>query len=271
MTIAFMTWVAPKWPLEQLLTAAIRYGYDGLEPRCGGGQEHGIELSTTKQQRKDIRAQFSDCSLLMPCLATSLRYALAEEAMTNQSIEETKKYLQLASDLGCPNLRVFGGVPPEGMSLDEAKQRLADSLSQCLDTADKCGVNLCLETHDAFSRAAEAGAVVKEVNHPRLGICWDLLHSVRHGESPEESWPYLQGHVYHCHIHDAVWPENNPDETTMTLMGEGKVPHAEAVRLLADSSFEGALSGEWIEAFPPEEILPQAAAELRTYLAQAQV
>lgn len=267
MKIAFMTFVAPEWSLQQHLAAAIRYGYDGLEPRCAAGHQHGVELTTTKRQRREIRAQFADCGVALSCLATSLRYNFPDPAQVAEMVEETKRYLQLAADLGAPNIRVFGGNPPEGdLPRDAAAERVAEALGQCVETADACGVNLCLETHDFFCRAEHAAAVVNAVNHPRLGFNWDMLHTARHGETPEQSWQYLAGRVYHCHVHDYRWNPENPDEIQPALMGEGMVPHAEDIRLLKAAGYQGALSGEWIGDWQAEKILPQAAGELRRWI-----
>ncbi len=269
MTIAFMTFVAPDWTLEQHLTAAIRYGYDGLEPRCAAGHQHGIELTTTKAQRKDLRAQCDDCGVALPCLATSTKYNLPDAERT-EMVEETKKYLQLAADLGAPNLRVFGGnAPDEGVTREQAAARVAEGLAQCVKTAASCGVNLCLETHDYFCRAEHAAAVVDAVNHPRLGFNWDFLHSARASETPEQSWQHVAGRVYHCHVHDYTWPPENGEDLQKAYMGEGMVPHAEDLRLLKSVGYEGALSGEWIGDYPAEEILPQAAGALRGWIAEA--
>jgi len=38
MQLSFMTWVCPDWDLSEILTAAIRYGYDSVEPRSETGQ-----------------------------------------------------------------------------------------------------------------------------------------------------------------------------------------------------------------------------------------
>jgi sugar phosphate isomerase/epimerase len=269
MTIAFMTFVAPDWSLEQHLTAAIRYGYDGIEPRCAVGHQHGIELTATKPQRKALRAQCADCGVALPALATWMRYNFPDPAQVAEMVEETKKYLQLAADLGAPNLRVFGGPPPdEGVSHEEGARRVAEGLAQCVETAAACGVNLCLETHDFFCRAEHAALVVNAVNHPRLGFNWDLVHTARMGETPEESWAHLAGRVYHCHVHDYTWTPDQPDELQPALMGQGLVPHAEDIRLLKAAGYEGALSGEWIGDFPAEEILPQAAGELRRWMGE---
>ena len=58
MKISFMTFVAPEWTLEEHLTAAIRYGYDAIEPRCEADHAHGIELNSTKKRSGAIRLTF---------------------------------------------------------------------------------------------------------------------------------------------------------------------------------------------------------------------
>jgi sugar phosphate isomerase/epimerase len=267
MKISFMTWVAPDWTLEEHLTAAIRYGYDGIEPRCGG-QGHGIDLDMKKKDRPGVRAQFEDCGVFPCCLATSLHYNVVDPQARQEQVEETKQYLQLAGDIGAPNLRVFGGAAPEEPPMEQAVEYVTEALAQCVQTADDCGVNLCLETHDAFCNATHVGQAIKNVAHPRLGACWDIMHPQRAGQPVGEAHQNLSGHVYHCHVHDGSW-EGPRGELKWELMGEGLVPHAEALKLLAADGFEGYLSGEWIKAFPPEEILPQAATALREWIAAA--
>lgn len=269
MTIGFMTWVCPDWGLNQILTATIRYGYDGVEPRAQVSHPHGVEIAATKKQRATIKAQFADCGVLMPCIATSIQYAHSEGDKIAESIELSKRHVQLAADLGCPNLRVFGGPTPEGMSFDDAKRRVADSLYEAAQFAAGFGVYLCLETHDAYSLAKDCVEVVKMVDHLHAAITWDIMHPFRQGETIEESFDWVHDYVRHCHVHDGTWPDENPEGTTLALMGEGRIPHDEAVRLLSAIGFEGALSGEWIGAFEPEVVLPHDAQKLRQYIEAA--
>ena len=48
-------------------------------------------------------------------------------------------------------------------------------------------------------------------------------------------------------------------------MGTGQIAPAAAMRLLATIGYEGAISGEWIDWQPYEEMLPREAAVLREY------
>ncbi len=263
MKLSFMTWVCPDWSLSQVLTAAIRYGYDAVEPRAEADQEHGIELDTTKKVRKQIKKEFEDCGIEISAIATSRRYALEAGHELQESIELTKRYVELAADVGTANLRVFGGGTPEGMDFADAKKVVAESLHECGEFAAEHGVYLCLETHDSYSLSSDCVETVRMAGQPNVAICWDVLHPYRQGESIEEAFNNVREFVRHCH---ATRPaDGGPGGWEMALMGEGDVPHEEAVKLLAGINFEGALSGEWIKAFPPEEILPHDARVLDEY------
>ncbi len=268
MQLSFMTWVCPDWDLSEILTGAIRYGYEAVEPRAETGkQKHGVEIESTKKQRAQIKAAFEDTGIIMSCIATSRRYALADAKERQESIDITKRFVELAADLGCHHLRVFGGGTPEGMDFADAKKYVAESLRAAAQAAEGTEVFLCIETHDAYCLANDLMDVVKAAGHPHVQVCWDIMHPVTHGMTMSEAFEHVKKHVRHCHIHDGKIGEDGKVELCFT--GEGNIPHDEAVKLLTAIDFEGALSGEWIGWRPPEEILPQNADVLRRYMEEA--
>lgn len=267
MKLSFMTWVCPDWDLNQILTAAIRYGYDSVEPRPESKQKHGIEVETNKRERKAIRQAFEDTGVGMSCIATSCRYALADSKQRKEMVSTAKRFIELANDLGCPYLRVFGGMTPEGMDFSDAKKYVVEGLRLSAEAAEGTDVILCIETHDAYCLANDLIDVVKAVDHENAKVCWDILHPVTHGMTMGEAFEYVKDYVRHVHIHDAKIVAGQ--RTDMALTGEGNIAHDEAVKLLAGIGYEGALSGEWINAFPPEEILPQSADMMRKYISEA--
>jgi sugar phosphate isomerase/epimerase len=267
--LSFMTWVCPDWDLNQILTGAIRYGYDGVEPRVEVGQKHGIDLQATKKQRKEIKTQFADCGVDMSCLATSRTYSSMPKGEREQSVELTLKYIDLAAELGCPCLRVFGGQIPADVPREEAEQYVAECLRQCGEYAAQRKVFVCLETHDDFSSSAAAARTVTLANHPNVGIVWDVMHPFRMGDTIAEAFERVKPFVHHCHVHDGVRPAEGAGGWELALMGEGDIPHDEAVRLLATVNFPGHLSGEWISFRPAEEVLPHDARVLREYIRSA--
>ncbi|MEA3366001.1 MAG: sugar phosphate isomerase/epimerase family protein, partial [Candidatus Hydrogenedentes bacterium] len=260
MKLCFMTFSCPDWGLNEVLTAAIKYGYEAVEPRSEANHQHGLELETTKKERKQIKASFEDTAIECACIATSRNYAMAQEADRKESIERTKRYIDLAHDLGCEHLRVFGGQTPDELEFEDAKKHVAESLAACAEHAGQAGVYLCLETHDAYSRSADAAEVVKMADHANVAINWDIMHPFRLGESIAESFENVKDHVRHCHVHDGTAPvDGGSGGWELAPMGQGDIPHDEAFDLLAGIGYEGALSGEWINWDPADEALPREA------------
>ncbi|MBM3476969.1 MAG: sugar phosphate isomerase/epimerase [Armatimonadetes bacterium] len=266
MKLSFMTWACPDWDVNQIITGAIRYDYDGVEPRVECDQKHGIDLKTTRKRRKEIRSQFADCGIEINCLATSRTYAEADPAEREKSVELTLKYIDLAADLGCKHIRVFGGPFPQDVERADAHRYVAECLRKCGEHAATRKVFVCLETHDAFSRAEHAAETVKLAEHPNVAICWDVMHPFRAGNSFAEAFEFVKPYVRHCHVHDGHLPEGPSGPVSLAKMGEGDIPHDEPIRLLASIGFEGHLSGEWIDFLPPDEILPHDSRVLRHYI-----
>ncbi len=268
MDLCFMTFSCPDYELDKVLATAIRYGYDGVEPRAQAEHKHGVEVATTKKERARIKAQFADAGIKMSCIATSCRYALADEKDRQEMVETTRQHIELAADCGSPTLRVFGGSTPEGMNFADSKKYVAESLAAVADFARDHNVYVCLETHDAYSKGADAGYVVAQVNQPNICVNWDVMHCIRQGETVDEAFEHVKNHVKHVHVHDGTFDEDGGG-LELCLMGEGQVPYDEAIKLLATIGYDGALSGEWIGGPALDEILPHDAAKLREYIAAA--
>lgn len=266
MKVSFMTWICPDWTLKEVLTAAVRYGYDGVEPRAEGNQKHGVELAATKKQRSEIASAFADCGVEMSCIATSVKFSSADAAERAEMVERTKKFVDLAADVGCPYLRVFGGKIPEGVAQEDVKRYVAESLAACGEYAASKGIQVLLETHDDFRKAQDAVDTVRMADHSNVQILWDVAHPFHAGESIQEAFDLVAPHARHLHVHDFL---THDGDRQPAFIGEGNVPHDEAVRLLKTISFDGHLSGEWIRFGPPEEVLPKDLATLRRYIQEA--
>ena len=47
MNYAFMSFSCPQATFAEMLALAAQYGYDGIEPRAAGGQNHAVELEAS--------------------------------------------------------------------------------------------------------------------------------------------------------------------------------------------------------------------------------
>ena len=256
-----MTFSCPELTLSELLAVAKRYGYAGIEPRIVENHTHGIEWDTSPPQRQEIRRQAADSGIALACLATSCTYA--DPAQVDQQVEDTRRSVDLAADISCPCIRVFGGAIPEGIERDAAMDGLVRALSSVADQAADGGVTVCLETHDDWCDPAHVAAVVTRVNHPAIAVNWDIMHPVRRGGATMKSaFDALDPLVRHVHFHDGIAAG---DKLELVPIGDGQIDHRAAVELLLGSGYEGFLSGEWINWQPWETHLPRELSTMRRY------
>ena len=59
---------------------------------------------------------------------------------------------------------------------------VAGSLAEAAPDAERHGVTICLEAHDAFCRSEEAASVLRQVDSPYVKAVWDVHHPYRMGE-----------------------------------------------------------------------------------------
>lgn len=259
-----MSFSLPEATWPELVDAAARYGYGGLEPRVGGNHGHGVEIDTTAGQRKEIRDIAASQGVEVACVATSCQFA--DPAKAAETAQLAHDAITLANDLGSTRLRVFGGKFPDTMSREDATEQVATSLSSIADEAAAAGVILCLETHDAWTTPSHVAEVMRRVNHPAIAVNWDVMHPPRTGGSTlEGAYDELRQWVQHTHIHDST---TRPDKLDFTPMGEGDMDHRVVLSLLQQDGYDGWLSGEWIGWEPGDVHLPREIAVLKQYEAE---
>lgn len=261
MKLAFSTMVCPDWTLDQIIQAARRYGYAGVEFRCDGRQNHGLEVYADRTERTAIRRKLEKAGLEICCLASGVRML---NALEREILEER---LKLAADAGAPGVRVFAGRAMEDWSQEEFIEQLSQVLAQAAERAERYGLELWLETHDSVSRAAVAAEAVRKAGHTSVGLVYDNLHPYRSGESLQETMKALKGLIRHVHFHDGL---KRPDQVVIRPIGQGELPLPQMWQALTASGYQGYICGEWfgkMYGMEPAEALKRYAEEI-TRLAQ---
>ena len=115
--LAFMSSVCPDWTLGEVAGAMKEHGYTGFEPRVEWGHVCGIEADLPADRRRETRDLFASEGLEICCLATGVRMAEPDTSERARHIEDLRRYLDLAADLGCGLVRTFGGRRDRGAEL----------------------------------------------------------------------------------------------------------------------------------------------------------
>ncbi len=269
MKLAFSTLGCPDWSLDQVTGAARDLGYDGVELRLLDGEVIPPDLAADERRR--VKRQFASAGVEIACLDTSARFTAPEPEARRKQEDDVRRYLQLANEWETPLIRVFGGNLAPGQTEAEGVDLLAESLARLAPDAERAGVTVCLETHDAFSAGRLVGEVLGRVPSPGVAALWDTHHPYRMNETVEETWGYVGSRLVHTHVKDA---RRKPDGGwQLCLLGQGEVPVRAALATWAANGYRGYVCVEWekkwhpeIEA--PEVAFPQHVETLRRYLSE---
>jgi sugar phosphate isomerase/epimerase len=273
--LAFLSSTCPEWTFEQMVDAALKYGYEGVDLRVEWGHNHGLELESTADARRDARDYAAAQNVQISCIAIGTRFARATAGERNAAVEEVRRYAELAADLGVPILRVFGGNLPEGHTMAELRPATAEALGRAAEAAAPFAVTPCLETHDQHNDPADVAWIVEQAGHGNLGVVWHPSHHLRLGVSVDDAYARIRPWLRHLHLQDwpkeGVAPGARPD---FVPIGEGDGHLARVFDRLEQDRFDGYASLEWIikrnAELDPDLYLAAAARQLQAWRNAAQ-
>jgi len=243
--LAGMTSIFPDWTLDDGLAALKRYGYEGLEVRVEWGHKAGIEAGLSARDRAEIRKKVEDAGLTVCAIATGVHSAEGDDEKRAEHMEDLRRYIDLAADLGAGYVRTFGGQRPRDRELKYIVDYVVESYLSVLGQAAGRGVTVLMETHDDWSHSSEVRAVVEQANHANLRVLWDIMHPQRMMEKPEETFATIGHLTKHVHAHDGIYPKGGK-HTEVVALGKGVFDHATPLRLLKQAGFDGYFSVEVI-------------------------
>lgn len=257
MRLAYSTLACPRWTVEEAVAAAVRYGYDAIEWRLADGAI--IEPDTPPGVRRRLREVSAANRIALACLDTSYRIVQASTEERGAVTQAVQRMIDMAVELGAPLLRVFGGPIPRGTTRSLLLAPTAEVLHTICTYAAERNITVVLETHDAWSTSVDVLQVLQAAASPSARVLWDIHHTYRAGEVPEQSVALLGTALAHVHVKDGR-PRSNSSETwELCLLNEGTVPLREACSALRHSGYEGYLSLEWEKLWHPEIPEPEIA------------
>lgn len=229
MKLSLLTYqVARHLELDPLIATAKRHGFAAIEFRAEAGHKHGVELETSAAQRKEIRAKLEDTYLAPACIGTSSRFESPDEKERRKMIDRTKAYMNLAADIDCHRVRVFGNKFPQGVDRQDCVRWVGECLHELGEHGEETDVRVGLEMHGDFNFWKYAQAAVDFADHPSVGIVYNCDPKDLVAGSCRETYSYVREYIIHVHLHDF----------------DGKFPYKELFRLLSADHYDGYCSSE---------------------------
>lgn len=270
MRFAYSTLACPGRRLEEALELGALAGYEGVELRLVDGEL--IDPAMSAQDRRRVARTCGQAGLPVAAVDSSLRVAAAADP--GATLAELGAFLELAAEWGAPVVRVFGGeLPGDPGARQERLAAAARILERASDRAGELGIQVGVETHDAFLAAATVAELLALVQSRWIGAVWDSHHPCRAGETASDAYDALGSRLCLAQVKDAARTGAGPDSWRLVLLGEGDVPVREVIRLLITGGYQEWVSVEWEkhwhpEIEEPEVALPQHLELLRTWVAE---
>jgi sugar phosphate isomerase/epimerase len=255
--IAFSTLGCPSWRWKTILDQADRLGYAAIELRGVAGEMDltkvpelsGSQLPATKKTLDALGIVVSD-------LGSSATMHETGDARA-KTLDEGRRFIDLAHAMGVKYVRVFGDRMPPGEPRQAVLARVVEGFQQLCSHAAQAGVTVLMESHGDFTHSNDIVWIREHVGSDAFALLWDAHHTfVEGGEQPADTWEAIGRWVRHTHLKDSK-PAGS--DRRYVLTGTGEVPVKTQVEVLARAGYKGFYCYEWEKKWHPEIEEPEVA------------
>ena len=197
----------------------------------------------------------ADHQLKISDLGSSAEMHVAEPAERAKQLADARRFIDLASVLEVPYVRVFGNKI--NGPRDEVLARVVDGLHQLGEYGGPRGVTVLIESHGDFVDSPTLKEVLTRADSKNVALLWDAHHTFVDGhEQPEQTVAELGSWIRHTHLKDSV-PDGKGRKYVLT--GTGEVPVERQVMALRDIGYKGYYCFEWEKVWHPDLQEPEVA------------
>ena len=259
--IAFSTLGCPDWEFGKILDFAAQNGFAAVELR---GLQGNLDLPShpafAAQHLEETKRAIASHNLRIACVSSSTEAGEENPEKRAKGFADARRFIDLASSLGAPYIRVFGKSSDSGhpsMPSVDLKKQVASGLHELGEYAGPRNVTVLIESHDDFTSSAVLQEVLGRADSAHVGLLWDAFHTfASSNEAPEVTLAALRPWIRHTHLKDAVGA--GPDRKYV-LTGRGNIPVRHQIEVLHASGYPGFYCFEWEKVWHPELEDPEIA------------
>jgi sugar phosphate isomerase/epimerase len=254
--LAFSTLGCPAWTWPQILDFAEKYGFAAVELRgLLGDMNLPARPEFAAEQIPAVKRDVAAHGLKIACVSSSAEMHVADPQKRAQQISDAGSFIDLASALGAPYVRVFGNKL-EGPR-EEVIARVSSGLHELGEFAGPRNVTVIIESHGDFTDSPTLKEILTRADSEHVGLLWDAHHTFASShEEPEFTVAQLGKWIRHTHLKDSV-PDGK--DRHYVLAGKGDVPVKRQVEALVKINYAGFYCFEWEKKWHPDLLDPEVA------------
>lgn len=253
-TYSMTQWIVGNEDIEYSFERLKKYGYDGIE--------FAAEAQTMDQDRmiKLLEKYELCCTSLCGIFPEDRDLTAGDLEKAEMAIDYVRANVDFAVKVGAPYMIVVPSPVgrtelPAGKTYEELWANAIKNIRVAADYADSKGVRLCIEAINRYetyfvNTLTKAYKLVKEINHPAVGIMADMFHMSLEENNIEASLRMISDELIHVHIAD----------NTREAAGLGNTDFKGMLYTLRDIEYQGPLTME----FMPRLANPYASGNVKT-------
>lgn len=193
--------LAKDWDVPTIIKNCTAARFDGVELRTT--HRHGVEVSLTPEQRREVRKQFADSPVELMGLGSAFDYHTPDATKLRADIAATKGYLTLAHDVGASGVKVRPNGLPKEVSVERTLEQIGRSLLELGAFAKDLGQTIRLEVHgNGTSQLPHIRTIMDHARHPNVGVCWNSNQTDLDGSGFEVNFDLVKDRIVSVHLRD---------------------------------------------------------------------
>ena len=259
--MAFSTLGCPAWEWKKILDFAHDHGFAAIELRgLGGNMDLPSNPIFAADRIAQTKIEISAAKLKIACVSSSANLYYEDPAKREKDLSDARRFIDLASTLGAPYVRVFGGKAQDDKNPvpdDSTKARVASGLRELGKYSGPKNVTVIIESHDHFTSSTTLKDVMKAAGSDHVGLLWDAHHTfATSNEEPEFTVKELGQWIRHTHLKDSI---GSGEDRHYVLTGRGNVPVTRQIKALQGIGYKGYYCFEWEKVWHPDLLDPEIA------------
>lgn len=238
-------------PFAAGVERAARMGYAYVEPLVHMGREllseagyyHSFSMEDDPHEMKDV---LDACGVKLSGLSAHCPLMRPEV-----SVPYLEHAIRFAAVAGAAVINTDEGIRPSWVSLEEAFPIMKYTLSRVMMTAERYGIRVGIEPHQAITaRTENLLRIASLVDSPLLGVNYDTGNAFLCGVDPYAGLQACAAKLVHVHAKDISIPHAEAEKGKVTgtpvgcACGDGVIDWGKVVGILRNAGFAGVLSVE---------------------------
>lgn len=255
--------------IQEAMQLTKRLGLDGIEIAV---REPHLSPTTSVPRLKEMKSIADSLDLEIPVLAGYMGgFSTASDKEAGLALDEFKRMLPIAGELGSTMIRVSPGGPNAFLAHDYHYAKAANWLNRCAVEAKACNIRIVLEIHnESLIETVESSLrLLNMLEYDNVGMIHDAgnMYITDTDYGPDSIYK-LGKHLFHVHVKDELRVKEAGEPGTFVnlthrgeesflqcRLGEGEADHKPLFNTLVETGYKDWVTLECHAPFPAYERL----------------